>query len=285
MRGDAVAGPIQLDSLSNHVVSAGEQIYGYGSGFVDVAGVQVGTEWATDVRGDGGTVVSFTVPNGAGGASEWVIVHGQDGTTSPCVDDEQRITYRDPLDAPAPRLRLDSLTPDTITVGHADTYWLLGAGLSQASIVTVGHSGVQYETYDDGRLILHLDELLRVDAGATAVDIKVMSANGDATLTVPCKQLSDTRDAGGPPAVLSVAPTSLPSSGGRLTIEGGGFQDVQWVHVGAAEVTIESTHESVIVVQVGSLADFVGERLGVEVCNSYGQNYAIDNYDHITVTS
>jgi UDP-glucuronate decarboxylase len=33
----------------------------------------------------------------------------------------------------------------------------------------------------------------------------------------------------------------------------------------------------VIVVQVGSLADSIGERLGVEVCNAYGQNYAIDN--------
>jgi hypothetical protein len=203
-----VAGPIQLDSLSNRLVAAGEHISGYGSGFADVAGVQVGSEWATDVRAAGGTVVSFTVPNGAGGASEWVIVHGQDGTTSPCVDDEQRITYRDPLESPAPGS--DGRTPDT---------------------------------------------------------------------------MRDTQDVGSPPAVLSVAPTSLPSSGGRLTIDGGGFQDVQWVHVGAADVTIESTRESVIVVRVGSLADFVGERLAVEVCNSYGQNYAIDNYDHITVTA
>jgi hypothetical protein len=92
-------------------------------------------------------------------------------------------------------------------------------------------------------------------------------------------------DAGGPPAVLSVDPTTLPSDGGRLTIHGGGFLGVQWVHVGAADVTIESVHEGVLVVQVGSLADAVGQRLGVEVCNEYGQNYAIDNYDHITVTS
>jgi hypothetical protein len=41
----------------------------------------------------------------------------------------------------------------------------------------------------------------------------------------------------------------------------------------------------VIVVHVDSLADFVGQRLGVEVGNDTYQNYAIGNDDHITVTA
>ena len=281
-----MTGPIRLDSLSNHEVTAGQHIHGYGSGFEAVIGVQVGTEWATDFKVDGTTIVSFTVPHGAGGASEWVIVHRGDGTSSPCVGDDQRLTYVDPLAAPNPALRLDSITPETITLGRADSYWVLGAGLSAVSWTTVGHSGCEYETYDDTRLILHVPEQVRVDEGATTVEVKVATPSGPIqSLQVPCTKLADAQVAGGPPAVLNVDPTSLPSSGGRLTIHGGGFTELQWVHVGAADVTIESAHEAVIVVHVGSLADYVGQRLGVEICNKYGQNYAIDNYDHITVTS
>jgi hypothetical protein len=61
--------------LSNHQVTAGESVYGYGSGFEDVTGVEVGSEWAPDFRVDGTTVVTFTVPHGAGGATEWVVLH------------------------------------------------------------------------------------------------------------------------------------------------------------------------------------------------------------------
>jgi hypothetical protein len=280
-----VTTPIQLDSLSNHRVSAGESVYGYGSGFDGITGVQVGAEWAADFRVDGGTIVTFTVPHGAGGASEWVVLHAADGTTSPCVGDEQRITYVDPLAAPSGPLRLDGISPETITVGRADSYWLIGGGLSAASGVVVGHSGCEYETYDDERLILHVPDQVRVDAGATSVEVKVLSPNGDGTLHVPCIQIADATSAGGAPAVLGVDPTSLPSSGGQLTIRGGGFQEVTWVHVGASTATIQSLHHDTIVVQVDSLADFVGQRLGVEVGNDTYQTYAIDNTDHITVTA
>jgi hypothetical protein len=280
-----VTTPIQLDSLSNHQVSPGDHVYGYGSGFEGVNGVQVGTEWATDFRVDGTTVVTFTVPHGAGGATEWVIVHRSDGTSSPCVGGAQQLTYLDPLAAPIDRLRLDSLTPETITVGRADSYWLLGSGLSAVSILTVGHSGCEYETYDSERLILHVPEQLRVDTGATSVEIKVFSPNGDGTLTVPCMQIADATSAGGAPAVLSVEPTSLPGAGGRLTIYGGGFQEVTWVHVGGTVATIESLHHDVIVAQVGSLEDSVGRKVGVEVGNDMYQSYAVDERDHIAVTS
>ena len=275
--------PIQLDSLSNHQVSPGESIYGYGSGFDGVTGVQVGTEWAPYFKVDGTTVVTFTLPHGAGGASEWVVLHRGDGTSSPCVGDEQRITYVNPLDAPAAPLRLDSLTPDTVTIGRADTYWLLGAGLSKVTAVVIGRNACGYETYDDQRLVMHVPELVTVDAGSTTVDIKVMGHTGDATLTVPTLQLVDAESAAGPPSVFSVEPTSLPSSGGQLTIYGGGFQGVQWVHVGDADVTIESAHHDVLVVHVGSLAHSAGGRVGVEVGNDFGQNWAVGDSDHITV--
>jgi hypothetical protein len=277
--------PIQLDSLSNHQVTEGEYIHAYGSGFENVTGVQVGAEWATELKVDGTTIASFKVPHGAAGASEWVVVHRSDGTSSPCVSDQQRVTYADPLAPPVSALRLDSITPDTITLGRADSYWILGAGLSTASWASVGHSGCEYETYDETRLILHVPEQVRVDEGATTVEIKVGSPSGPVqSLHAPCIKLKDAQSAGGPPAVLSLDPVSLPSSGGRLTIHGGGFQNVQWVHVGPAEVTIDSVHHDTIVVTVGSLEQYVGERLGVEVCNDFGQNWAIDSHDHLTVT-
>lgn len=278
-----MAGPIQLDSLSNHQVSSGESIYGYGSGFEGVTGVQVGAEWAPSFHVDGTTVVTFTVPHGAGGATEWVIVHRSDGTSSPCVGDGQLITYASPLDAPPAALRLDSLTPDTITVGRADSYWLLGAGLSKVTAVVIGRSACSYETYDDERLVMHVPEHATADSGETHVEIKVMGHTGDATLSVPYVSFVDSASANGPPSVFSVEPTSLPSTGGQLTIRGGGFQGVQWVRIGDAEVTIESAHHDVLVVQVGSLAHSAGERVGVEVGNDFGQNWAVGTDDHITV--
>lgn len=278
-----MTGPIQLDSLSNHQVAPGETIYGYGSGFEGVTGVQVGAEWASYFKVDGTTVVTFTLPHGAGGATEWVILHRSDGTSSPCLGDGQLVTYASPLDAPAAPLRLDSLTPDTLTIGRADTYWLLGAGLSKVTAVVIGQHGCGYEAYDDERLVLHVPENVTLDAGSTTVGIQVMAHTGDATLTVPCHQLVDDSSAGGPPSVFSVEPTSLPSTGGQLTIYGGGFQGVQWVHVGDAEVTIESAHHDVLVVHVGSLAHSAGGRVGVEVGNDFGQNWAVGDSDHITV--
>jgi hypothetical protein len=279
-----VATPIQLDSLSNHQVVEGEHVYGYGSGFVGVTGVQVGNQWAPDFRVDGATIVTFTIPHGAGGATEWVIVHGADGTSSPCVGEGQRVTYGDPLAAPTPKLKLDSLTPDTITVGRGDSYWLLGAGLSHVSVVQVGHSGILYETHDDDRMILHLPDELRVDAGATHVTITLHRPDGgSATLSVPCITIKDATDTG-PPAVLSVDPNPVPSAGGRLTIHGGGFQEVKSVTVGPVEATIESAHPDVLVVSVGDLSAHLGSRLGVQVITAYGQNWPIDNSDHVTVT-
>src|SRR3954449_216215 len=116
----------RVDSLSNHQVTAGQQIFAYGAGFTGATRVRVGEEEATHVFQYDDTTIGFTVPAQPGGSTNWVVVVGADGTGSPCVGDGQLVAYLDEvLDAPRGTLRLDSITPSPVVTGRADSYWVL----------------------------------------------------------------------------------------------------------------------------------------------------------------
>jgi hypothetical protein len=272
----------RIDSLSNHQVSEGQSIFAYGSGFVDVTGVQVGTEWATSFVVDGDTIITFTTPHQPGGSTNWVVVHLADGTTSPAEGDPQMVTYDSILEPPAGALTIDSIVPDTITLGRADTYWVMGTGLSQTHIVTLGNDAPTFETYDDTRVMLHVHEL-PLDSGAS-LELTIFAGEHHATLTVNTAVAEEPEKPYDRPVIFSVEPMTLPAGGGQITIHGDDFQYVTTAAVGGVAATIDSLERTQIVATVGSLAEHVGQTVGVEVIDSNTSSGLSSNHE-ITVTA
>ena len=274
----------RIDSLSNHRVSSQQTIYVNGSGFTGATGVQVGSDWAADFIVDGDTVITVTLPELPGGSTNWVIVYGADGSTSPCDGDAQLLTVDAPEDAPPAALRLDSLTPDTITLGRADTYWLQGAGLSQAGSVTLASSACVFESYDETRLIVHVPEQVNGATGGQDAELTVTVGSKMASLTVPCVAAPSAQEAGaGPPSLTGVSPTELGVDGGQLTVQGMHLEGVQKASVGDVWCTVESTDYHQVVLSVPSLSGYEGQSL--QVCVNDGANASGETDIVVTVTS
>ncbi len=274
-----------IDSLSNHEVSPGQTVYATGAGFVGVTGIQVGDAWSDNLHVDGTETASFAVPQQPDGLTAWVVVHLADGTSSPCEGDAQLVTYRSTvLDAPPGTLTLTELTPDTLTLGRADTYWLSGSGLSLTSAVIVGNHAAQYETYDDTRMMLHVPAVEGPEGGT--IELTVVAGGHTEVMQVPCTagEAAPLHHYQGP-LLTSIEPQTMTAEGGQLTIHGA---DLDYVHTVCIGVTLtappDSTSYDTLVVTVPSLADYVGQSLGIEVIDPSASS-GTGSAHTITVTS
>jgi hypothetical protein len=269
--------PPKLDSLSNYEVKSGQRIYGYGSGLAGASGVTVGDAAATDVYAAEDDAVLFVVPHQPGGSRNWVVVTGHDGSTSPCEGEAQLLTYVDEVFDPpvGGAVSLQSITPSPVTVGRADSYWVLGSGLAAVSVVVFGPHACTYETHDDTRLLIHIPEF-HIDSTHATMDLAIHTPDSTATLAVDVVPLADALPADQQPWIGHLDPPSLPASGGRLTIMGGGLHGVTSVGIGNAEVTLEEVHDERIVVSVGSLAEYVHTQVAVEAVSPVGGTPVLD---------
>jgi len=253
----------RVDSLSNYQVTAGQQIYAYGAGFSGATRVTVGDAEATHVYSADDVAIVFTLPNQPGGSTNWVVVTGADGSTSPCVGDAQLVTYLDGVtDQPRGALRLDSVTPSPIVAGRPNDYWLVGSGLSGAVVVMVEGHSCDFETHDDARLVMRVPAF-RHDSSQPTVEVKVHDQQTSATLAVQCVTEADATPPAGPPWVGHLDPAELPASGGRLVVHGGSLSDVTAIDVGGIDATIEEVHDDQVVVTLGSLAGYEHQQLMV----------------------
>ncbi|MEO8697367.1 MAG: IPT/TIG domain-containing protein [Acidimicrobiales bacterium] len=255
----------QIDSLSNHRIGVGDSmrsIFVRGSGFQGATGVQVGDQWAEFIV-DGDEIITVTLPHLLAGTTQWVIVHTPEGP-SPCVGDAQLITVDDLTDVPPAALRIDEMVPPTIDLGRADTYWLLGTGLSQVTMAGIGATPCPVESYDDTRLMLHIPQGVEGAADGATVELQVFSPAGSATLNITCTApLKDHEE--GWPVLTSIEPNRLGVEGGRIVVQGVRLDWVSTVVVGDISCTIESTSEGTIYAMVPSLEGHRGETLAVTV--------------------
>jgi hypothetical protein len=254
-----------IASLSNHRIGVGDpmrSIFVRGSGFQGATGVQVGDQWAEFIV-DGDEIITVTLPHLLAGTTQWVIVHTPDGT-SPCVGDAQLITVDDITDVPAAVLRVDEMVPPTIALGRSDTYWLVGAGLSQVTMAGIGSTPIPVESYDDTRLTLRIPEGVDGGADGATVELQVFSPTGSAKLSISCTAPVTPHEEGWP-VVTGVEPTRLGVVGGRIEVQGARLDWVTTVLVGTVECTIESKSASTISAMVPSLEGHRGETLKVAV--------------------
>ena len=257
----------QISSLSSHHVTDQQRIYVYGSGFQDVAGVQVGDDWAADVIVDGDSTITLTLPHLAAGSTNWVIVHNGDGTASPCEGDAQLVTVQAIEDAPPAALRIDAVTPDTVALGRSDPYWITGAGLSQVHAVTLGDSACQFESYDDTRLMFTTPEQLRnvADGGTAVLTVIANEQTATASVTGSAGQATSVPDDPAPPALTGVSPTELNAAGGQIAVQGLHLGHVVTVSVGPVSCVVDAVQAETVTATVPSLADYVGQTLQVMV--------------------
>ena len=253
----------RVDSLSNYQVTSGQQIYAYGGGLQGATRVTVGDAEATHVYSAEDTSIVFTLPSQPGGSTNWVVVTGADGSTSPCVGDAQLVTYLDGVtEQPRGPLRIDSVTPSPIVAGQANSYWVLGSGFSDAVAVIVEGHACNHETHDDTRLVIQVPEF-RHDSSQPTVLLRIHDSQTHADLDVPCMTSADATPPAGPPWVGHLEPAELTAAGGRVVVHGGSLGDVTAIDVGGVEATIDEVHDDQVVITLGSLAGHEHEWLMV----------------------
>jgi hypothetical protein len=255
----------QIDSLSNHRIGVGDpirSIFVRGSGFRGATGVQIGDQWAEFIV-DGDEIITVTLPHLLAGTTQWVIVHTPEGA-SPCVGDAQLITVDDITDVPPAALRLDEMVPPTIALGRSDTYWLVGAGLSQVTMAGIGSTPIPVESYDDTRLMLRIPEGVDGGADGATVELQVFAPSGHATLNISCSAPVTPHEEGWP-VLTSVEPTRLGVDGGRIVVQGARLDWVTTVLVGTVACALESTSAGTLYAMVPSLEGHRGETLTVSV--------------------
>jgi hypothetical protein len=192
-----------------------------------------------------------------------VIVHTPDGT-SPCIGDAQLITVDDITDVPPAELRVDEMVPPTIALGRSETYWLMGSGLSQVTMATIGSTACPVESYDDTRLMLHIPESVDGGADGATVELEVFGHGTSAKLNVTCSAPVAPHEEGWP-VLTSVEPDRLGVEGGRIVVQGVRLDWVTTVSVGDISCTLESTSASTLYATVPSLEGHRGETLTVTV--------------------
>jgi len=256
----------RIEYLSNHRIGVGDpmrSIFLHGTGFQGATGVQIGDQWAESYIVDGDTVITVTLPHLIAGTTNWVIVHGPDGT-SPCEGDGQLITVDDLTDVPAGEVRLDEMVPSTIALGRADTYWIMGTGLSQVTMAQIGGTACPVESYDDTRLMVHIPEQVDGGVDGATLEMLVSSPGHTTSLMVSCSAPVAPHEEGWP-VLTSVDPTRLGVDGGRITVQGVRLDWVMTVSVGDVACTLESTSAGTLYALVPSLEGHRGETLTVTV--------------------
>ena len=214
-----------IESLSQHRVTKGEleRIYVNGTGFTGATGVQIGDDWGSDHRVDGDTTITVTLPDLAPGAY-WVVVHSPDGETSSCDGPSQTLEILEAADgdgAGAAAPKLSGIVPEEIVAGEANTYWLIGEGLTQVISVRAGAHACAFEGYDDTQLRIDITAEQGISSGQD-VKIEVMTASGgSAELTVPARGRPG--DAPYGVSLFRVEPDTISADGGEFRLIGTGF--------------------------------------------------------------
>ena len=180
---------------------------------------------------------------------------------------------------------LTALIPETVTLGRADTYWLTGSGLSMTAGVIIGNDAAAYETHDDTRLMLHIPAIEGPEDGMIELSIfggghsaslhgAVHVRGGRAVARLP-RARGDQRRAGLVTGGRRRDHHSRPAiSTASLSCASGPTVTAQPYWVTADR----------IIATVPSLADAVGQELGVEVADG-DMSSGTGHLHTITVTS
>jgi hypothetical protein len=156
------------------------------------------------------------------------------------------------------------MVPPTIALGRSDTYWLVGAGLSQVTMAGIGSTPIPVESYDDTRLMLRIPEGVDGGADGATVELQVFAPSGHATLNISCSAPVTPHEEGWP-VLTSVEPTRLGVDGGRIVVQGARLDWVTTVLVGTVACALESTSAGTLYAMVPSLEGHRGETLTVSV--------------------
>ncbi|HEX9258885.1 MAG TPA: IPT/TIG domain-containing protein [Acidimicrobiales bacterium] len=242
---------LRIDRLSQHEVNAGDTstIFVYGEGFEQVQGVAFGDEWG-DVRNiDGGTVITVVPPQLPAGSECWVVVWCESGESSPCETDAQWFKVLALDEAPTGgELRIDSITPEEITIGRADGYWLTGSGFGRVSVVGLASDACQFEVRSDDRLVFWVKEQIDGVVPDAENDLLISTPDDQKTLRVTCRPVPGPapENEGEYPVILSVLPDELSADGGFVTITGHSFLGVVQAtlgDVGLLNIDVVSANE------------------------------------------
>ncbi|WP_158609678.1 IPT/TIG domain-containing protein [Cellulomonas triticagri] len=189
-----------------------------GSGLTNATGVTVGGVDATDFLVVSDTEITVTVPAGAAGPAA-VVVEFPEGEL-----DAGSITYlADGADAV-----VDGLDPTTAPLAGGTTITIVGTDLTGASGVTVGGEDVGPIVVAPDGTSITFTAPPSTTTGPAAVVIQYPAGT-----TVPAGDL-EFLDDGSQSEVTGIAPTSVGTAGGVVTITGSGFTNLQDVLVRGA---------------------------------------------------
>jgi len=233
----------RIERLSQHQRNAGESgdIFIYGEGFRTVVGVMFGDDRAPSYTVDGETVITVTPPDLPAGAAVWVVVQTDADGDSPCEGESQVFRVLEG-DSPAVGgdLLLDSITPEEITLGREDVYWVQGQGLSGVTGVTLASSACQFESYDDTRLMIWPPSEVREVKKDEGNTLTVIGSNGQMKeLTVVCRAVPDGGGAENQtwfPSFNGASPEEVGVEGGFITLYGDSLNGVTRAWLGDVEL-------------------------------------------------
>jgi hypothetical protein len=260
----------RIERMSQHQINSGDTdaIFIYGSGFDQLQGVAFGDEWGDLRNVDGGTVITVVPPHMPAGSECWVVVWCETGESSPCEGDAQWFKVLALDDAPAGgELRIDSITPDEITFGRAESYWITGSGLSKVTIVGLANDGCQFEVHSDDRLEFWVREQMDGVVADADNELLINTPDDQKKLRVMCRSVP------GPapeneaeyPVILAVSPEELSADGGFVTITGHSFLGVVQVLLGdVALLNIDVVSANEVKATVPTLYGYEGQ--GLEPC-------------------
>ena len=265
-----------IEGLSQHRVSKGEleRIFVNGTGFTGATGVQIGDQWGEDHRVDGDTAITVSVPDLAPGAY-WVVVHGADGDTSSCDGPGQTLEILAADGDGAVPPKLTGIVPEEIVAGEANTYWLMGEGLTHVMSVRAGAHACAFEGYDDTQLKIDISADLGVQAGEN-VKIEIITPSGaTAELSVPTRGRPG--DAPYGVSVFRVEPDSIGADGGEFTLIGTGFGADAQVWLGDVECYgVDVVDEGTLKAIAPNLTDQVGSTLTAFVISNGQQSVSTE---------
>jgi len=279
----------RIERLSQHQVNHGDDtpIFVYGEGFDSVEGVAFGDEWGDLRNVDGGRVITVVPPSMPAGSSCWVVVWCEGGESSPCENDSQWFSVVALDEAPTGgQLRIDSITPEEITIGQAGDYWVTGSGLGKVTVVRLGSDAPQFEVHSDDRLVFSVKEQISGTTADTECELQIMTPDDEKTLHIMCRGVPGPapENEGEYPVILGVAPQELSADGGFVTITGHSFKGVVSASlgdVGLIDVQVNSANE--IQATVPTLYGYEGQSL--EPCVMTNDVASASTSARVTITS
>jgi hypothetical protein len=252
--------------MSLHEVArgSGQAVFVYGTGFSEVTQASVG-DVRVDVHVDGDDTITIYPPD-LEPNDYWVQVHAPDGS-SPLTDAQQTLRITSAQSGPEVRLELTGVTPTEITLGHSNTYWVHGNGLSGVTAVFLGSVGCRFEGYDDTRLVLYSPEHVpELDAdGMLQLQAIGTAGNGqfDVYCRVPETPVSFPIDPAEHryPMILGIDPTSVGITGGQVRVSGANFTMATRMLLGDVECQVSDVSDGALTATVPAAAGYDGQFL------------------------